>query len=266
MTANQNNDWDPGTYAKFRGFRLRPALDLLAQVPELPPGDVVDLGCGNGMPATDLRLRFAPPGRRRLVGVDTSPVMLEEAAGLSLYDDMIKADAAHWLPQAPVAMIFSNALLHWLPDHDRLMPRLAGLLAPGGVFAVQMPRQFAAPSHALLRQTAEALFPDRFDYSAYVAPVASATHYARMLDRFGTVSALETEYSQRLDPVQNGHPVRHFTQSTAMRPMLEKLDDNEQAAFIASYDNALMTAYPLGPDGSALMPFRRVFFILTCFE
>ena len=41
-------DWDPEAYARFRDLRLRPALDLLARVPQLPAGDVVDLGCGAG--------------------------------------------------------------------------------------------------------------------------------------------------------------------------------------------------------------------------
>src|SRR5690606_14912631 len=72
------SDWNPAAYSAFRSLRLRPALDLLAQVPDLPPGDVVDLGCGDGAAAGALAARF--PGRR-LVGVDASPAMLEKAAG-----------------------------------------------------------------------------------------------------------------------------------------------------------------------------------------
>lgn len=74
-----SKDWNPGAYARFRGLRLRPALDLLAQVPELPPGDVVDLGCGDGAVAEALRARFPD---RRLVGVDASPAMLRVAGAM----------------------------------------------------------------------------------------------------------------------------------------------------------------------------------------
>ena len=67
---------------------MRPALDLLAQVGDVPPGDVVDLGCGDGAAAGALAARF--PGRR-ILGVDSSPAMLDKAAG---YAAKVKADIA----------------------------------------------------------------------------------------------------------------------------------------------------------------------------
>ena len=70
-------DWNPAAYARFSGFRLRPALDLLAQVPgALPDGPVIDLGCGNGPAGAVLKARF--PGRD-LWGLDSSPAMLAAA-------------------------------------------------------------------------------------------------------------------------------------------------------------------------------------------
>ncbi len=256
MSATGQTDWNPGAYAKFRGLRLRPALDLMAQIGDLPPGDVVDLGCGDGAAAGALATRFAG---RRLVGVDASPAMLEQAAG---YDARILADIAAWQPDSPPALIFSNAVLHWLGDHAALLPRLAGLLAPGGVLAVQMPRQQDAPSHRFLRDIAQAMFPDRFDFRAWQPPVAPAAEYWRMLAPLGRVTAWETEYAQHLAAAEAGHPVRALTGATAMRPFLEHLTPPEAAAFTAAYDQALTAAYPLMPDGSALMPFRRCFFVL----
>lgn len=248
-------DWDPGTYARFRGLRLRPALDLLAQVDGLPAGDVVDLGCGDGAVAGPLRARF--PGRR-VVGVDASPAMLAQARG---YDATVCADIGDWRAEG-VALVFSNAALHWLGDHGALMPRLAGMLAAGGMLAVQMPRQFFAPSHRFLRDIAAAMFPERFDYAGWQAPVATAAEYQAMLSRLGAVEAWETDYVQRLEPAGAGHPVRRFTESTAMRPFLERLTEAEAARFVAAYEEALAAAYPAGEDGAVLFPFRRVFFTL----
>jgi trans-aconitate 2-methyltransferase len=57
--------------------------------------------------------------------------------------------------------------------------------------------------------------------------------------------------------------VRHFTQSTAVRPVAERLDSDELAAFLAAYDAALAKAYPAELDGTVLMPFRRLFFVLS---
>ena len=194
MAVTLQQGWDPSRYAAFRGLRLRPALDLLAQVPDLPPGDVVDLGCGDGAAAGPLAARF--PGRR-LVGVDASPAMLEQAAG---YAVKVQADIADWRPEAPPALVFSNAALHWLADHDALLPRLAGLLVPGGTLAVQMPVNHMAPSHRFLRDIAQAMFPDRFDFAGYRPPVATPAEYWALLAPLGALSVWETEYLQPLGP------------------------------------------------------------------
>lgn len=221
----------------------------------MPAGDVVDLGCGDGAVAGALRARF--PGRR-LVGVDASPAMLKAAEG---YDATVCADIASWRGDG-VALIFSNAALHWLGDHGALMPRLAGMLCPGGVLAVQMPGQFGAPSHRLLREIAAGMFPERFDFADWQAPVATAVEYHAMLSPLGQVESWETAYVQRLEAAAGGHPVRRFTESTAMRPFVERMDEGEAARFVAAYDEALAEAYPVAEDGSVLFPFRRVFFTL----
>ncbi len=254
-------DWNPESYARFGDLRLRPALDLLARVGALPAGEVIDLGCGNGAAGPALRERFGAD--RRIVGLDASPAMLEVAGRGGAYDALVEGDAAEWAADRPVALIFSNAALQWLPDHARLMPRLAAELVPGGVLAVQMPRQYGAPSHRFLRDFAAEMFPDRFDLAAWTAPVAPPVDYHRMLAPLGRVDVWETDYVQRLDPVAEGHPVRRFTEATAMRPFLDKLSAPEAAEFVARYDAALGSAYPVERDGSVLFPFRRLFFVLT---
>jgi trans-aconitate 2-methyltransferase len=239
-------------------LRLRPALDLLAQVGTLPDGAVVDLGCGAGAVGPALAARFARP----VLGVDASPAMLDSARGTGAYAALEQADIADWSPAAPPALIFSNAALHWVGDHAGLFPRLAGRLVPGGVLAVQMPRQSGAPSHRFLRDIAQAMFPDRFDLTGWQPPVAAPAEYAALLAPLGRVDLWETEYLQRLDPARDAHPVRRFTESTAMRPFLDRLSPAEVADFVARYDAALGAAYPVQPDGSVLFPFRRLFLLL----
>lgn len=258
MTPTERQDWNPEAYDRFRGLRLRPALDLLAQIGAVPDGPVVDLGCGSGAVGGALTRRFGP----RVQGVDQSPAMLAKAAATGTYAALHQADIADWRPEMAPALIFSNAALHWVADHAGLMPRLAAMLAPGGMLAVQMPRQFFAPSHRFLRDIAQAMFPDRFDFTGYDAPVQPAVSYWEMLAPLGEVAAWESEYVQHLPAESEAHPVRRFTESTAMRPVLDRLIAEEAEAFSARYDAALGAAYPLLPDGSALMPFRRVFFTL----
>lgn len=253
-------DWNPETYAKFRGFRLRPAMDLLAQVAKVPDGDVVDLGCGNGAVGPALAQRFAD---RDVIGIDASPAMLAKAAKTGAYSTTVEADASLWTPDMPPALIFSNALCNWLPDHEALFTRLVGILAKGGTLAVQMPRQYLAPSHQLLREVAQDMFADRFDFTGWQPPVAPPQDYAKMLASLGEVSAWETDYIQRLAPVETGHPVRHFTESTVLRPFADKLSEAELECYITAYEAALAGHYPPQIDGSVLFPFKRVFFTLT---
>ncbi len=157
----------------------------------------------------------------------------------------------------------SNAALHWSPDHATLLHRLIGQLGPGGTLAAQMPRQQMAPSHGLLREVAAKIFPDRFDFAGWQPQVADPAICAALLSPLGTLNLWETTCRQHLARVAEGHPVRQFTASTAMRPITQRLNATEQAAFVAAYDTALATAYPLAPDGHVLFPFRRLFFTLT---
>lgn len=250
-------DWNPDTYARFSDHRLRPALDLLASVGPLPDGPVVDLGCGAGAVGPDLRTRFSD---RVLTGVDNSPAMLAKAQAKGAYDALHEADIAQW-QGGPFTLIYSNATLHWLGDHSALLPRLAGMLVPGGTLAVQMPHQNDAPSHATWVRLIDGMFPGR---RAPDGPgILTAPEYFEILAPLGTAQVWETEYLQRLEPVAQGHPVRHFTESTFARPILNALSAPEQAGLIAAYEAEMAQAYPLRSDGSALFPFRRLFFTLT---
>jgi len=232
MTERTDTDWDPGAYHRFRGYRLQPALDLLGRVGGLPEGDVIDLGCGAGNVARALRARFAGHG---LVGVDTSDTMLAEARALNLYDRLEHQEIVDWTAQAPVALIFANAALHWVGDHPALLPRLAGMLAPGGMLAV----------------------PDTGP--SVLRPV----DYHRLLSPLGHLELWETEYYQILPANTQAHPVRCYTETTFARPILAALDSDEQARLIAAYEGVMDKPYPRGSDGTVLFPFKRLFFTLT---
>lgn len=257
MSGASQKDWDPGLYGRFRGLRLRPAIDLLRSLGPLPEGDVVDLGCGNGAVGVALKQLG-----RRLTGVDLSPAMLDEARATGAYDALVEADIAGWRPETPPALIFSNATLQWLGGHETLLPQLAGLLAPGGTLAVQVPHQNNAPSHRLWLSLAEELFPGRVDAAALPGVLLPA-EYHRILSPLGQVSLWETEYYQELVPDGTGHPVRRFTEATFTRPIMAPLDEGEQARLVTAYEEVIGSAYPVQPNGHVLFPFRRMFFTLT---
>jgi len=257
MSAALQNDWDPGLYHRFRGLRLRPAIDLLRSVGPLPEGAVIDLGCGSGAVGPALQQLG-----RKLVGVDLSETMLDQARRTGCYDELVADDLSLWLPSEPAALIFSNAALQWVGDHANLLTLLASKLAPGGTLAVQMPHQNNAPSHRFWLTLAEELFPGRIDPDAQPEVLLPA-EYHRLLSPLGKVAIWETEYYQDLAPDGEGHPVRRFTEATFARPVLSALNAEERAKLITAYERVIGSAYPTGPDGRVLFPFRRLFLTLT---
>ena len=170
--------WDPEQYLEFAGERLRPALDLLARISLARAEVVYDLGCGTGL-ATELLARRWHGAR--VAGVDSSPEMLVRARARPGIEWTL-AELATWRPPAPADLLFSNAALHWLPDHARLLPRLLSELRAGGILALQMPRNFAAPSHALLTETArQGPWAKRLAPLLRETPVAEPAAYWRWL-------------------------------------------------------------------------------------
>ena len=129
-------DWNPSLYLKFADERTRPAAELTARIAQQPVKLAVDLGCGPGNSTALLRAAWP---EARIIGVDNSAAMLAQAAQALPDCEFITANIEDWQPSEPADVIYANASLQWLTDHQTLFPRLAGRLSDGGVLAVQMP-------------------------------------------------------------------------------------------------------------------------------
>ena len=148
MPRAGDDRWDPERYERFRTERERPVDDLLALVRPVPGGRVVDLGCGTGRITARLHQRT---GARQTVGIDSSARMLAEADSLAgdglrfAHGDLREVDG----PEGGWDVVFANASLQWVPDHEVLLPGLVSGLAPGGQLAFQVPANFDHPSHTI---------------------------------------------------------------------------------------------------------------------
>ena len=258
--------WNPAQYLKFGGDRLRPGFELLARIGDLPPGPIFDLGCGTGDHARAIAARWPD---RTVVGLDHSADMLKKAAVSPAPANLAwqEADISAWRPMAAPALIFSNATLHWLPDHATLFARLIRAVAPGGTLAVQMPRNFHEKSHTLIRDLG--LEPE---FRAKLAPltepggslrddlVAEPDYYYGVLAPLapGGVDLWQTTY---LTALTGDRPVLEWIRGSILRPALDRLDAREKSAFENRLAAALAAAYPRRADGVTLFPFRRVFMV-----
>ncbi len=256
----QAMQWDPHQYLAFANHRLRPALELIARVPLERAGRIVDLGCGAGNITGYLRSRWPAAD---LAGVDNSPEMLAQAAKERIPGPPVRwerGDLATWTPREPVDLIYSNAALHWIGDHGAQFPRLVRQLAPGGVLAVQMPRNFAAPSHALMSTAAQAgPWRERLRPHMHAAPVAEpAFYYDALAPLCKTVDVWETEYQQVLS---GENPVAEFTKGSWLKSLLDALQEPERSQFEAEYRRLVLAAYPKRHEGKTLFPFKRLFIL-----
>jgi trans-aconitate 2-methyltransferase len=247
--------WDPELYGRFADQRSRPFHELVARVGAAAPGRVVDLGCGDGSLTETLAARWPSAS---VLGVDSSESMLASAAGRkSDRLSFVLGTIQDWRPEGPVDVLVSNAALQWVPQHVSLLPRLAGALAPGGWLAIQVPGNFEAPSHALLRSLcASPRWAEQLGTAARWPSMPTPADYVRELAGLGcVVDSWETTYAQVL---AGPDPVLTWMRGTALRPVLDRLSPPEAESFEASLGALLREAYPAQPYGTVL-PFRRIF-------
>jgi trans-aconitate 2-methyltransferase len=229
------------------------------------PAVVYDLGCGPGEVTRVLAERWPSA---TVYGIDNSPEMLQKASSEPSRIHWIAADIATWAPAEAPDLIYSNATLHWVTDHEVIFPRLAGFLKPGGVLAVQMPLSWDAPSHRLMRETlatggpgGRALGTEELRQAVARRWVEHAAFYYDLLaDRTTSLDIWETEYLQFLE---GDDPVLEWVKGTGLRPILNGLDDVERTFFLASYTQRLREAYPTHANGRTRYPFRRLFIVTT---
>ncbi|MDR3497047.1 MAG: trans-aconitate 2-methyltransferase [Ancalomicrobiaceae bacterium] len=252
------NDWNPALYDRFGDERERPSRDLLARVPLADATLVVDLGCGSGLSTRPLIERFAGA---KVIGVDSSPAMLEKARKTVPGASYELGDVAAWEPPVPADLVFANAVLQWLPDHEDLMPRLVSRLRLGGVLAIQMPDNLGEPSHRCMVAAAEA-----GPWAAKLGSAAGArTELLSIVDTYDLLAPVcrhvdiwTTTYQHPLD----GHQaIVDWFRSTGLRPYLDLLDDAEKIGFLDAYLARLDTSYVLQRDGKVLLAFPRRFIV-----
>ncbi|NQW09529.1 MAG: methyltransferase domain-containing protein [Alphaproteobacteria bacterium] len=249
--------WDAAQYLKFADHRLRPALDLLGRIGAEAPRTVVDLGCGAGNVTALLAERWPTA---TMVGLDPSATMLERARADHPSLRFEVADAAQWTAEPPVDLLYSNAALHWLDNHATLFPHLFRQVAPGGWFAVQMPRNFLEPSHLSVAEAGrDGSWRATIEPMLAPPPVAEPGFYIDLLaSDAAELDVWETQYIQMLD---GENPVAEWTKGTWLKPFLDALKGDERAGFEAAYRRRVAAAYPSRADGRTLFPFRRLFLV-----
>jgi trans-aconitate 2-methyltransferase len=253
--------WDPNQYLKFGDERTQPCRDLVARITVPAVQRIIDLGCGPGNSTQVLTVRWPSA---EIVALDNSPEMAAQARAALPGVRLVEADISAWASTEThrFDIVFSNATLHWAPDHAQLFPILLDRVAPRGALAVQMPNNFQNPSHRLLRELAASdewrrFYPDGIGRFVHVKD--SSFYYDLLSPLAVRLEIWETEY---LHVLKDAEAIVEWIKGTGLRPYLQALDaDSVRQRFLREYLDGIRREYPARADGKVLFPFRRLFLI-----
>ncbi len=222
--------WNVAQYERFKEERDAPFFDLLDLVEPRPGMRVVDLGCGTGRLTAALHERL---GAAETLGIDNSPAMLAEAVpgeGLRFAD----GDISEFGGEGEWDLVFSNAALQWVPEHERLFATLGQALRPGGQLAVQMPKNFDHPAHILAYELGRA-----YDVPPPERPVMEPEEIARLLHRLG-FEQVRVQLHVYLHLLESRESVVEWVRGTLLTRYRSALSPERHERFLQEYRRRLM--------------------------
>jgi trans-aconitate 2-methyltransferase len=261
LHLNKMSLWNPKQYLHFADERTQPCRDLVSRISLEHVRSVIDIGCGPGNSTHVLASRWPDA---EIIGLDSSPEMLDAAR--KAYPDRcwIDRETHEWAAAESDSfdIVFSNAALQWVPDHAVIYPKLLGRTTPSGALAVQVPANFNAPPHELMRHMADSTqWRHRFagggvrEWHSH----DPMFYYDLLAPRCRHVEMWEIEYFHVL---ADANAVVEWYRGTGLRPFLDALDNDAlRQQFVAEYYEGISRLFPARSDNRVLLPFRRSFLI-----
>ena len=251
------SDWNPQQYLKFKSERTQPSIDLVARIMISNPETVIDIGCGPGNSTQIIHRRWS---NADIVGLDSSQKMIEKAREDYPSQKWMVGDASDLDTNQKYDIVFSNATLQWIPDHDVLIPRLFNTVNKDGVLAVQVPANNESPIHKALLSVARSR-----KWKEYTSGCEKLLTYHNVDYYYNILVSLtenfdiwETTYYHVLESHKT---LLEWYSSTGMKPFLERLPDDEaRTEFEKEILMQCKSFYPVQTDGKILYPFKRLFF------
>ena len=253
------SNWQPDIYLSFEKERTQPSIDLVNRIELDDPKRIIDIGCGPGNSTMILRSRWP---YAEIIGLDSSDAMISEARATYPGITWLLRDASDDLSDlGTFDLVYSNAAIQWMPEQERLLQKLFGMVDKSGVFAAQIPYAQHLPVHTeIVRLVASGKWKDRFAGFASPYSVHPAEYYYDILCRLTPeLSLWQTDYIHIMNDYLD---IVRWSSGSALRPYLAHLADESAAAeFTEEYGLLLKAAYPPQPNGKILIPFSRVFFV-----
>lgn len=240
--------WNPNQYERFKQERKQPFLDLMSLVERRPHMRAVDLGCGTGELTRELHEHL---GAEETMGIDSSETMLLKAGAFG--GEMLRferGDIEAFVTDRPYDLVFSNAALHWVPNHELLLTRLTSFLTPRGQIAIQMPANDDHASHRVAAALAEEYgIEPRHDF---LLPVE---RYAQLLNRLGfqRQHVRLQVYGHVLD---SSRAVVEWVKGALLTDYERRMPAERYAQFLATYTERLVAE--IGEHAPYFYTYKRI--------
>jgi len=213
---------------------------------------VVDLGCGDGRLTAELARALAA---RSMLGVDNSPAMIAAAGALrSATVEFVDGDIGTWTPQDSFDVVFSNAALHWVANHEKTLAAWSAGLNAGGQIAVQVPANADHPAHILAGIVASEFLEDP-PPDAVTVNVQSPERYAEILHDLGF-----SEQRVRLEvyphQLATTADVVEWVKGSSLTRFKSPMGEVTFERFIAAYRQRVIDE--LGERSPFFYPFKRI--------
>ena len=253
-------DWDSSEYLKFADERTQPAIDLVNRIDYEKPKKILDIGCGPGNSSGVLAQRYPDAD---VLGIDSSPAMIEAARVQHPNIRFMLCDANRDLRilDKNFDIVFSNACIQWIPDHNALLKNMMCLLKPGGVIAIQTPMNDQEPIHQIIKQISTSQkWSSKFKNPRIFYNLTQSEYYDLLSDIASDFCIWQTTYFHRM---KSHSDIMEWYRATGLRPYLNVLSEEDKLGFEKDIYDELIIAYPKQRNGEIIFRFPRFFFTAT---
>jgi len=237
--------WDPNLYQKSHAFVWELGRGLLDLLGPRPGERILDLGCGTGQLSAEIAAAEA-----YVVGLDSSADMLGRARKSFPTLDLVQGDATRFAFNRPFDAVFSNAVLHWVPDAEAAARCIAGALRPGGRFIAEFGGKGNCAAFLAGAEATAAATGLRFRNPWYYP---DASEYEQVLSLAG-LRVVNISLFDRLTPLEGESGMRDWVRMFAKAVVNWRDEDAE--AFLAKLEIAVRPA--LYREGKWWMDYRRL--------
>ncbi|WP_409416051.1 methyltransferase domain-containing protein [Flavobacterium sp. PS2] len=244
--------WNPEKYNEFKTLRYKPFFDLIAHIQDKPNMTVIDLGCGTGELTNMLSEKLTNPSVK---GIDSSKEMLEKAKEFTSMQFDQKTIEEQINTGEKWDLVFANASIQWVDNHEELFPKIISLLNPDGQLAIQMPCQ----NENLLNQIVIELVQEEPYKSALnnwkrLSPVLTMDDYAQILFENGGTDMVI--YQKVYPMIANSHDeLYEFISGSTLVPYFERLEGAVKEQFIKEFKKRIEKRFSKTPS---LYAFKRI--------